>query len=60
IYWGVYPELDFDITDADLYDNTAQRIAHRMGLPKDSTMIMVSGWHAGHGDTNTMRFLDVD
>lgn len=60
IYWGVYPELDFDITDADLYDNTAQRIAKRLNLPKDSTMIMVSGWHAGHGDTNTMRFLDVD
>lgn len=60
IYWGVYPELDFDITDADLYDVTAQRIAKRLKLRQDSTMIVVSGWHAGHGNTNTMRFLDVN
>ena len=60
IYWGVYPVLDLDITDVDLYDTTAQRIAKRLELKKGSTMIITSGWHAGHGNTNTMRFLEVE
>ena len=60
IYWGVYAKLDFDITDSVFYDVTAQRLADDLGLEKDSIIIITCGWKTGHGNTNTMRFLEVD
>ncbi|MDD6468102.1 MAG: pyruvate kinase [Erysipelotrichaceae bacterium] len=60
VYWGVYPVLDDDITDANLYDETAKRIADHLGIEKGSTMIIAAGWRSGHGNTNTMRFMDVE
>ena len=60
IYWGVYPVLDDDIIDADLYDKTAGRIANKLDLPKGSKMIITAGWRAGHGNTNTMFITEVE
>lgn len=59
LYWGVLPVLDQDITDDTLYDETAQVIAQQLELPKGSTMIIAAGWRAGRGNTNTMRFEEV-
>ena len=60
LYWGVYPVLDNDILDADLYDETASRIANKLNLAKGSKMIITAGWRAGHGNTNTMRITEVE
>ena len=60
LYWGVYPVLDNDIIDADLYDETASRIAAKLDFPKGSKMIITAGWRAGHGNTNTMFITEVE
>jgi len=60
LYWGVYPVIDNDIIDADLYDETAARIATKLDLPKGSKMIIAAGWRAGHGNTNTMFITEVE
>ncbi|MBQ7223872.1 MAG: pyruvate kinase [Erysipelotrichaceae bacterium] len=60
LYSDVYPVYDQDITDVDLYDTTAHRITKAMKLPLGSTYIICAGWHAGHGNTNTMRYAEVE
>ena len=59
LYADVYPVYAPDITDKDLYDQTAQKIAKDMKLPIGSTYILCAGYHVGHGNTNTMRFCEV-
>ena len=56
LYSNVYPCYAPNIVDSDLYDITAGQIAKQMNLPVGSTYIITAGWHAGHGNTNTMRF----
>ena len=60
LYSDVYPVYAPNITDADLYDQTAQDVAKEMKLGKGSTYIICAGWRSGHGNTNTMRFAEVD
>jgi pyruvate kinase len=59
LYSNVYPAYAPNIIDSDLYDITAQQVAKQMHLPVGSTYIITAGWHAGHGNTNTMRFAEV-
>ena len=59
LYADVYPVYAPNIIDADLYDETAQDVAKQMKLPVGSTFIICAGYHAGHGNTNTMRFSEV-
>lgn len=59
LYADVYPVYAPNITDTNMYDETAQEVAKKMRLPKGSTYIICAGWHAGHGNTNTMRFAEV-
>jgi len=60
LYSDVFPVYAPNITDADLYDQTAQDVAKEMKLGKGSTYIICAGWRSGHGNTNTMRFAEVD
>ncbi len=60
IYSDVIPVYAPNIVDSDLYDATAHRVSVELGLPVGSTYIITAGWHAGHGNTNTMRFAQVD
>ncbi|MCF0111348.1 MAG: pyruvate kinase [Erysipelotrichaceae bacterium] len=60
MYWGVFPIVDNDITDSNMYDECAKRIARKIKLPVGSTMIICAGWRAGHGNTNTMRYMEVE
>lgn len=60
LYSDVFPCYAPNIIDADLYDVTAQQVAKEMNLPVGSTYIITAGWHAGHGNTNTMRFASVE
>ncbi|MDO4378361.1 MAG: pyruvate kinase [Erysipelotrichia bacterium] len=59
IYSNVTPVYAPNIVDSDLYDITASQVAKQMKLPVGSTYIITAGWHAGHGNTNTMRFAEV-
>lgn len=59
LYSDVYPIYAPTITDINLYDQTAQEVAQKMKLPKGSNIIICAGWHVGHGNTNTMRFAEV-
>ena len=59
IYSNVTPVYAPNIVDSDLYDITASQVARQMNLPVGSTYIITAGWHAGHGNTNTMRFAEV-
>ncbi len=56
LYSDVYPVYNPDITDSDLYIETANKIAEQLKLPLGSTYIICAGWRSGHGNTNTMRF----
>jgi len=60
LYSGVYPVFSKNITDSNLYDETAKYIAKQMELPYNSTYIITAGWKTGHGNTNTMRFAVVE
>ncbi|MCR5066753.1 MAG: pyruvate kinase [Erysipelotrichaceae bacterium] len=60
LYSDVFPCYAPNIVDSDLYDLTAQQVAKQMNLPEGSTYIITAGWHAGHGNTNTMRFASVE
>ncbi len=60
LYADVFPVYAPNITDSNMYDETAQEVAKKMKLPKGSTYIICAGWHAGHGNTNTMRFAEVE
>jgi pyruvate kinase len=60
IYSDVVPVYAPNIIDSDLYDATAHRVSVEMGLPVGSTYIITAGWHSGHGNTNTMRFAEVE
>ena len=59
LYSDVFPVFSKDITDASLYDNTANQIVKEMNLARGSMYIICAGWHSGHGNTNTMRFATV-
>ena len=59
LYSDVYPIFSKDITDASLYDNTANHVVKQMNLARGSMYIICAGWHSGHGNTNTMRFATV-
>ncbi|MBQ3376355.1 MAG: pyruvate kinase [Erysipelotrichaceae bacterium] len=59
LYSDVYPVYSKDITDASLYDNTANHVVKQMNLARGSMYIICAGWHSGHGNTNTMRFATV-
>lgn len=59
IYSNVTPVYAPNIVDSDLYDITASQVVKEMKLPVGSTYIITAGWHAGHGNTNTMRFAEV-
>ena len=59
IYSNVTPVYAPNIVDSDLYDITASQVVKQIGLPVGSTYIITAGWHAGHGNTNTMRFAEV-
>ena len=59
LYSDVFPVFSKDITDASLYDNTANQIVKQMNLARGSMYIICAGWHSGHGNTNTMRFATV-
>ena len=59
IYSNVTPVYAPNIVDSDLYDITASQVAKQMKLPVGSYYIITAGWHAGHGNTNTMRFAEV-
>ena len=59
LYSDVYPVFSKDITDASLYDNTANHVVKQMNLARGSMYIICAGWHSGHGNTNTMRFATV-
>ena len=60
LYSNVFPVYAPNITDSNLYDETAQEVTKAMKLPKGSIYIICAGWHAGHGNTNTMRFAEVE
>ena len=59
LYSDVFPVFSKDITDASLYDNTANSVVKQMNLSRGSMYIICAGWHSGHGNTNTMRFATV-
>lgn len=59
-YNGVYPVYDENITDVLKYDETASRVAKSLGIPSGSTVIITAGWRTGHGNTNTMRIVEVE
>jgi len=60
LYSNVTPCFQPNTSDQDLYDITASQVAEEMKLPKGSTYIVTAGWHAGHGQTNSMRFATVE
>lgn len=59
LYSNVYPFYSADVTEENVYEEAANEIAKARKMPIGSIYIVCAGWHAEHGSTNTMRFMEV-
>ena len=58
-YWGVTPILVDYADSLDDFDDVAKRVAKSLGLKKGDIVIETSGFGVKHGQTNTIRLLEL-
>jgi pyruvate kinase len=58
-YWGVTPIIVKSVNDMTKADDMANYAAQQMGIKPESTVIITSGWKMAHGQTNTMRIVEI-
>lgn len=59
-HYGIYVVKADYVQDIVKWDEESQRVAKELKLPTGSTIILISGFGQGHGQTNTIRIIEVE
>ena len=58
-YWGVYPIIVKRTEKFEDFDNISREVAKQIGLKKGDIVVQTSGFGVEHGQTNTVRLLEL-